>query len=296
MPALRFNHMELTLPQGALDPGGAREGIKAFYGEVLGFESLDVPILGQTGLLLRTDPETSQFILLTQTDAPLQSPGYDHLGFLYETREEVDAILEQCEKWQARDDRLQLKRYDDLDKLSQQRNTELTATAVAKSSAESKMLQAQSELANANHLAEATTLESRRLKAQQFELKSSLADAKSKQASLEEQISLLKEQLATTQMSTVEAEFIEKISKSTSASAGTEFMKASEDTTFTMLQYQPKEEKEVQEMECKYFIPLRTLTKFTEIHNSSKDPSTVGILFGCEEDFLSICMLPVHIG
>ena len=115
MPAFRFNHMELTLPMGSLDPGGVREDIMRFYGEVFGFEALDVPILGQTGLLLRTDPETSQFLLMTQTDQPLQSPGYDHLGFLYDTREEVDDIRARCEKWKQEDDRVQLKYYDDLD-------------------------------------------------------------------------------------------------------------------------------------------------------------------------------------
>jgi len=114
MPGLRFNHMELTLPQGSLDEGGIRQDIRAFYGEVLGFDAIDVPILGQNGLLLRTDPETSQFILLTQTDEPLHSPGYDHLGFLFDTREEVDEIRERCGKWQARDDRVVLKDYDDL--------------------------------------------------------------------------------------------------------------------------------------------------------------------------------------
>jgi len=115
MPAFRFNHMELTLPKGSLDPGGVREDIKRFYGDVFGFEAIDVPILGQTGLLLRTDPETSQFLLRPQTDEPLRSPGYDHLGFLYETRQEVDEIRERCEKWQERDDRVRLKLYDDLD-------------------------------------------------------------------------------------------------------------------------------------------------------------------------------------
>jgi hypothetical protein len=115
MPALRFNHMELTLPMGSLDEGGIRDEIRSFYGEVFGFEALDVPILGQNGLLLRTDPETSQFLLMTQSDTPLESPGYDHLGFLYDTREEVDEIRERCEKWQQRDPRLALKLYEDLE-------------------------------------------------------------------------------------------------------------------------------------------------------------------------------------
>ena len=115
MPALRFNHMELTLPMGSLDDGGIRDEIKAFYGEVFGFEALDVPIVGQNGLLLRTDEETSQFLLMTQMEKPMSSPSYDHLGFLYETRAEVDEILEKCQKWAERDERVKLKLYDDLD-------------------------------------------------------------------------------------------------------------------------------------------------------------------------------------
>lgn len=112
MPALRFNHMELTLPIGTLSRD--RDAITAFYGEVLGFEAIDVPLFDSTGLLLRTDPETSQFLLLMEQEDHLQSPGYDHLGFLFETREEVDEKLAQCKQWQQKDDRLRLKEYDDL--------------------------------------------------------------------------------------------------------------------------------------------------------------------------------------
>lgn len=113
MPGLRFNHMELTLPRGSLDDDG-RADIKAFYGEVFGFEALDVPIFDQQGLLLRTDPETSQFLLLMESDGPMDSPGYDHLGFLYPTREEVDDKLDEVKRWQEKDDRIQVKEYDDL--------------------------------------------------------------------------------------------------------------------------------------------------------------------------------------
>ncbi len=110
---MRFNHMELTLPPGALSRD--REDIRRFYGEVFGFEALDVPILGQNGLLLRTDPETSQFLLITEQRVHIRSPGYDHLGFLFDSRAEVDALLEQCRKWQARDGRVEIKEYDDLE-------------------------------------------------------------------------------------------------------------------------------------------------------------------------------------
>ena len=113
MGTLRFNHMELTLPKGALADEG-RADIKAFYGEVFGFEALDVPIFDQLGLLLRTDPDTSQFLLLMESDHPIDSPGYDHLGFLYETRDEVDDKLDEVKRWQDKDDRIRIKEYEDL--------------------------------------------------------------------------------------------------------------------------------------------------------------------------------------
>jgi hypothetical protein len=113
MAPLRFNHMELTLPKGVLD-AKTRADVRRFYGELFGFEALDVPILGQLGLLLRTDPETSQFLLVTETRDPLSAPGFDHLGFLVESRERVDALLARCRDWRERDARVQLKEYADL--------------------------------------------------------------------------------------------------------------------------------------------------------------------------------------
>lgn len=113
MPALRFNHMELTMPPGGLDEQ-ARADIKKFYGEVFEFDALEVPLFGEVGLLLRTDDETSQFLLLMEQAVHIDSKGYDHLGFLYEDRAEVDAKLELVKRWQARDDRVQIKEYDDL--------------------------------------------------------------------------------------------------------------------------------------------------------------------------------------
>jgi hypothetical protein len=113
MAPLRFNHMELTLAKGALDEK-TRADLKRFYGELFGFEALDVEILGQLGLLLRTDAETSQFLLVTEAREPLSSPGFDHLGFLVESRERVDALLERCRGWRERDARVHIKEYEDL--------------------------------------------------------------------------------------------------------------------------------------------------------------------------------------
>ncbi len=108
----RFNHMELTLPDGELNAN--RKEIAEFYGNLFGWDSIDVPILGQTGLLLRTDPETSQFILVTEQSKHINSPGYDHLGIIYDTRSEVDAIFEKTKAWQERDERVRIKEYEDL--------------------------------------------------------------------------------------------------------------------------------------------------------------------------------------
>ena len=112
MPALRFNHMELTLPPGDLER--ERDAIVAFYDEVFGFNAIDVPLFDTAGLLLATDDEVSQFLLLMEQEKHLHSPGYDHLGFLYESREEVDDLLAKCKQWQKKDDRVRLKEYDDL--------------------------------------------------------------------------------------------------------------------------------------------------------------------------------------
>jgi len=109
---MRFNHMELTLAPGLL--AERRPEIAAFYGDLFGWESLDVPILEQVALLLRTDPETSQFILVTEQRKAMSSPGYDHLGLLQESREEVDALLEKAKKWRERDPRVEIKEYEDL--------------------------------------------------------------------------------------------------------------------------------------------------------------------------------------
>ena len=112
MPTLRFNHMELTLPPGALERD--RDAIVTFYSEVFGFNAIEVPLFDAAGLLLATDDEVSQFLLLMEQDEHLHSPGYDHLGFLCESRAEVDDLMAKCRQWQKKDDRVCLKEYEDL--------------------------------------------------------------------------------------------------------------------------------------------------------------------------------------
>jgi hypothetical protein len=108
---MRFNHMELTFPVGNLTTT-LREEIDAFYGSVFGWNGLDTDVVGQSCHLLMPDPD--QFILLAESERPMSSPGYDHLGLLLDTRDEVDALLQACERYAEKDDRVSIKRYDDL--------------------------------------------------------------------------------------------------------------------------------------------------------------------------------------
>ena len=108
---LRFNHMELTFPPGTLTPEFRAE-VDAFYGPIFGFRGLDTEVVGQLAHLLLGGE--GQFILLAEGERHLRSPGYDHLGFLFDTRAEVDALLARCREHQARDPRVQLKEYQDL--------------------------------------------------------------------------------------------------------------------------------------------------------------------------------------
>jgi len=109
---LRFNHMELTFPRGTLTEE-FKADVDAFYGDVFGWTFLDTPVVGQVGHLCRVGDD-GDFLLLLESDTPIESPGYDHLGFLYETAAEVDELLVKIKAWQEKDDRIRIKEYKDL--------------------------------------------------------------------------------------------------------------------------------------------------------------------------------------
>ena len=109
---MRFNHMELTFPRGTLTPE-FRDEVDAFYGSIFGWKSTDTELLGQSCHLLQ--PDADHFILLAEGDKPMSSPGYDHLGLLQDTRQEVDDMLAACKRFGAEDPRVQIKEYKDLE-------------------------------------------------------------------------------------------------------------------------------------------------------------------------------------
>ena len=111
MGTMRFNHMELSFAKGTLTTE-FRDEVDAFYCDVLGWRSIDTEVVGQLCHILL--PDDGQFILLAEGRDPISSPGYDHLGLLMDTREEVDAVLAECQRFAEKDDRMRLKIYEDL--------------------------------------------------------------------------------------------------------------------------------------------------------------------------------------
>jgi hypothetical protein len=110
---MRFNHMELTFAPGTLTEE-FRGRVRSFYGELFGWECRDTEILGQSGLLMMLDERATQFILLAESPKPMSSPGYDHLGLLHDTREEVDALRARIAAMQETEPEIRLKVYEDL--------------------------------------------------------------------------------------------------------------------------------------------------------------------------------------
>ena len=109
---MRFNHMELTFPVGTLDDVFRKE-VDDFYGDVFGWTGVDTEVVGQLCHLLLTG-DGGDFILLAESEAPISSPGYDHLGLLQPTRADVDELLARCRRRQERDERVRIKEYEDL--------------------------------------------------------------------------------------------------------------------------------------------------------------------------------------
>ena len=108
---MRFNHMELTFEPGTLD-AACRHDINEFYGDMFGWNGHDIELLDQKCFFLSVDE--GQFILCAESPKYMQSKGYDHLGLLFDDRAEIDERLAKAKAWQAKDDRVQIKEYEDL--------------------------------------------------------------------------------------------------------------------------------------------------------------------------------------
>src|SRR6218665_2411492 len=104
---LRFNHMEITVPSGFIAASG--EDLYAFLHEVLGFERSVFPGLDFPNLVVKTDPDASQFIFIAENAQPLPLASEDHLGFQLDDEAAVEKVLERSLAWQGRDARVEVR-------------------------------------------------------------------------------------------------------------------------------------------------------------------------------------------
>jgi GNAT superfamily N-acetyltransferase len=91
-----LSHVAVTVAPSQLE-GIAREELLHFYGEVLGWsENTALSIAGQR-LFLRA-PTDTQYVTVRAADGPMQTSGYEHLGFFTASEEELRAIHRRAER------------------------------------------------------------------------------------------------------------------------------------------------------------------------------------------------------
>lgn len=86
----RFSHVAVTVPADWLE-GEPRGDLLRFYGDVFGWtenESLSIP--GRR-IFLRA-PTDRQYLTIRAADTPMQTSGYEHLGFWLESEAELREI------------------------------------------------------------------------------------------------------------------------------------------------------------------------------------------------------------
>lgn len=106
---IRFNHMELTVPPGFIKQ--EKQNIIDFYSGCFGFTCIEVPMVDinvTDKYLISTDPEFSQFFFLAEDPNHMQLKSYDHIGFLMDTWDEVDATFDKVKAFQERDPRVEI--------------------------------------------------------------------------------------------------------------------------------------------------------------------------------------------
>ena len=99
----RFNHVAMSLPADLLGEAGRRD-ICRFFGEVLGFDEIDVMTEDRRQLVLSC-VHWDQIIFLVSDDNPMQGPRMDHFGFSVGTLDELINIEKRAEAFRAEDDR-----------------------------------------------------------------------------------------------------------------------------------------------------------------------------------------------
>jgi hypothetical protein len=108
---VRFDHLELSVPVGSLT-ATLRDELDDFYGSIFGWSGFDIDVAGHACRLLQCG--SNQFIQLLEKERPIYSPGDDHVGLLFDSRQEVDDLLHACERYAEKDGRVSVELRDDL--------------------------------------------------------------------------------------------------------------------------------------------------------------------------------------
>ena len=111
----RFNHVEMSLTPEMLDE--EHRALRAeFFGDVFGFFDIPMMTIDRKRQVFQVH-NIEQFVFLIADDGgkAMECPRLDHFGLSVGAESELDEILARAEKWQARDDRVDIvgKHVDD---------------------------------------------------------------------------------------------------------------------------------------------------------------------------------------
>jgi catechol 2,3-dioxygenase-like lactoylglutathione lyase family enzyme len=104
--APRLSHVAVTVPRSAFQDAPRAE-LLAFYREVFGFrENAELSRDGER-IFLRA-PHNGQYITIRASDKPMETSGYEHVGFVVENRDELMAIHTRARAAADRDPRVEV--------------------------------------------------------------------------------------------------------------------------------------------------------------------------------------------
>lgn len=103
----RLSHVTVTVARDQLEPEAKAE-LLAFYRDVFGFEENEALARPGERIFLRA-PDDDQYLTIRASDAPMQYSGYEHVGFVVETRDELMATHARARAFAQRDDRVEIR-------------------------------------------------------------------------------------------------------------------------------------------------------------------------------------------
>ncbi len=97
----RFSHVAMTMPKSFLEAQAKARWLR-FYERVFGWTENPAFAISGERVLMRA-PEDAQYVNVRASDAPMQTSGYEHLGFWVESEQEVHRLHDAARSF-AQDD------------------------------------------------------------------------------------------------------------------------------------------------------------------------------------------------